>query len=230
MDIKYYHNNLPIIIRRHKRRRHILLQVESQSILIKAPTYSSTHEIFSFIDEHRSWIEKRIESLPKAQSFTHGAYFYHLGVQKKLDIAKGVRSCLFEHDKLTIRFASTHPKAIATVLYAALLKEANCLLKKRTQLLAAQANLIPTSISIKNYKARWGACDVLGNIQLNWRLILCPLSTIDYVITHELVHLKHFDHSKAFWSLVQYHMPNYLVHKRWLNLHVDLLRIKFDVG
>lgn len=71
-------------------------------------------------------------------------------------------------------------------------------------------------IRIKDQKTRWGSCSSKGNINLNWRLILAPEEVMDYVIIHELCHLKEMNHSKAFWELVEQICPDYREQKRWL--------------
>jgi len=76
--------------------------------------------------------------------------------------------------------------------------------------------LIPNKISVKSQKSRWGSCSSKGNINLNWRLSLCPLFVTEYIIIHELVHLIHFNHSKHFWKKVYEFMNNYQIAKSWL--------------
>lgn len=66
-----------------------------------------------------------------------------------------------------------------------------------------------SKLSLRLSKTRWGSCNSKGNISLNWALMLFPVSVIEYVIVHELCHLKHMNHSKSFWQLVAKHCPNY---------------------
>jgi predicted metal-dependent hydrolase len=79
-------------------------------------------------------------------------------------------------------------------------------------------------VSIKEQKSRWGSCSRQGNLNFNWRLLLAPLPVLDYVVTHELAHLKELNHSDRFWQLVARGCPNYLVHRRWLRMHGRALR------
>jgi len=76
--------------------------------------------------------------------------------------------------------------------------------------------LQPKKIYVKDQKSRWGSCSSKGNINLNWRLSLCPLFITEYVTIHELVHLIHFNHSKNFWEKVHELMKNYQIAKNWL--------------
>jgi predicted metal-dependent hydrolase len=93
------------------------------------------------------------------------------------------------------------------------------LLAARVDHFSARMGLVPVSVSFRSQKTRWGSCSSRGQISLNWRLVFAPLEVIDYVVVHELAHLKHYDHSKSFWNLVGVHIPDYLRLRQWLRDH-----------
>jgi predicted metal-dependent hydrolase len=74
-------------------------------------------------------------------------------------------------------------------------------------------------VRLKHNRSNWGSCSVAGNLNLNVRLLLAPLEVLDYVIVHELAHLKQHDHSRAYWRLVERAMPDYRRHVDWLRIH-----------
>ena len=80
-------------------------------------------------------------------------------------------------------------------------------------------------VSIKEQKSRWGSCSRLGNLNFNWRLLLAPLPVLDYVVVHELCHLKEMNHGARFWQLVARTCPTYMAQRRWLRQHGHELRI-----
>lgn len=80
-------------------------------------------------------------------------------------------------------------------------------------------------IAIRDQKTRWGSCSTSGTLSFNWRLIMAPPEVLDYVVVHELAHFSHMDHSKAFWSTVEKVMPDYDIHRKWLNDHGQELRL-----
>lgn len=83
-------------------------------------------------------------------------------------------------------------------------------------------SLIPcgcTSIAVRDQKTRWGSCSSRGTLSFNWRLMLAPPGILDYVVVHELCHLRHMDHSKAFWECVETILPDYRERRRWLKEH-----------
>lgn len=85
--------------------------------------------------------------------------------------------------------------------------------------LAAQLGLVVRKVSVRNQRRRWGSCSPSGLICLNWRLIMMPGWVRDYVLYHELMHLKRMDHSPAFWKLVAGVCPRYEEARRWLRQH-----------
>jgi predicted metal-dependent hydrolase len=85
--------------------------------------------------------------------------------------------------------------------------------------LAARFGLAVTKVSVRNQKWRWGSCSRRGHICLNWRLVKTPDWVSDYVMIHELMHLKRMDHSRTFWKLVAAACPEYQSARRWLREH-----------
>lgn len=86
----------------------------------------------------------------------------------------------------------------------------------RLQELAARYRCAVARVSIRNQRSRWGSCSPNGHICLNWRLVLTPDWVRDYVLIHELMHLKRMDHSPKFWMLVEAACPEWRVARRWL--------------
>ena len=85
--------------------------------------------------------------------------------------------------------------------------------------LAALQGLTVTCVSIRNQRWRWGSCSRRGHICLNWRLAQMPDEVRDYILIHELMHLKRMDHSPKFWKLVEAACPDYKAARAWLCLH-----------
>jgi predicted metal-dependent hydrolase len=90
--------------------------------------------------------------------------------------------------------------------------------------LAAIHGLTASRVSVRNQRWRWGSCSPQGHISLNWRLVLMPDFVRDYVIVHELMHLKRLDHSRAFWKLVMAACPRCTEARRWLRANARLLQ------
>jgi predicted metal-dependent hydrolase len=99
------------------------------------------------------------------------------------------------------------------------------ILTERTLMMANRENFSFHSIRINNAKKQWGSCSRDNKLAYSWRLIMAPLSVIDYVIVHELVHTIHHNHSKRFWQKVSSIVPNHKEYRRWLRQNDHLLRI-----
>jgi predicted metal-dependent hydrolase len=90
--------------------------------------------------------------------------------------------------------------------------------------LADRHGLVVTAVSVRSQKTRWGSCGRNGHISLNWRLMLMPEWVRDYVLVHELMHLRRLDHSRKFWRLVEAACPEYRKARQWLRAHGPALR------
>jgi predicted metal-dependent hydrolase len=85
---------------------------------------------------------------------------------------------------------------------------------------------VPRAIRIKAQKRLWGSCSSRGVVNLNWRLILAPEAVFEYVVVHELCHLRIRNHQRAFWQLVGEILPDFATHRRWLRDHGHLLTLR----
>jgi predicted metal-dependent hydrolase len=97
-------------------------------------------------------------------------------------------------------------------------------LPPRLLALAGQHGLTVARVSIRNQRSRWGSCGRDGHICLNWRLVLMPQSVSDYILIHELMHLRRMDHSPSYWRLVEDACPDYRSARQWLRRHGPSLR------
>lgn len=95
-------------------------------------------------------------------------------------------------------------------------KEASLILREKAKEFAKLLSVEFKEIRIKDQRSRWGSCSSKGNLNFNWRIVMAPEPVCDYVVIHELCHLKHMDHSENFWHLVQSICPEYKQYRRWL--------------
>jgi predicted metal-dependent hydrolase len=116
------------------------------------------------------------------------------------------------------------PSAFGAEERVVLRERARAELPPRLMEMAAAHGLTVTGVSIRNQRTRWGSCGRDGNISLNWRLVLMPPAVRDYVLIHELMHLKRPDHSPAYWKLVAAACPGYREARQWLRINGPALR------
>ncbi len=97
--------------------------------------------------------------------------------------------------------------------------EALSLFRRRVEHYVAALEIAVPRIRLSDARSRWGSCNGRGELRFNWRVMMAPMSLVDYVVAHELAHLVVMDHSKRFWSLVAEHCPDWRAHRRWLKEH-----------
>jgi len=115
------------------------------------------------------------------------------------------------------------PPALPAAQRAELRERAAAQLPDRLRTMAARLGLQVARISIGDQRTRWGSCGRNGHITLNWRLLLMPDWVADYVLVHELMHLRRLDHSPAYWALVEAAYPRFREARSWLRHHASQL-------
>lgn len=104
-------------------------------------------------------------------------------------------------------------------------EQASQVISERVKLNANIMGIVPGTVNLSEAKARWGSCSTKNNLNFAWRLIMCPLSVIDYVVVHELSHITYKNHSPAFWARVKTVHPNFEDDQNWLKLNKKLMEI-----
>jgi hypothetical protein len=105
-------------------------------------------------------------------------------------------------------------------------REAEKLIRKRVGELSRLLGVRYGRLTIRGAKTRWGSCSQKGNLNFNWKLLMVPDPIIDYVIIHELAHLKEMNHSRKFWHLVGQYCPQWRRYRQWLKVHEAKLSAK----
>lgn len=133
-----------------------------------------------------------------------------------------VRCCAVQAGLQDDRF--TVPAHWTTAQLRAWLKaECRRLTAARLAALSQKTGLQPTAVHMTEARTRWGSCSGKNSLNFTWRLIFCPPDVIDYVLIHELCHIRHKNHSAAFWALVAGYDPSFELKKAWLREHAALM-------
>jgi len=107
-------------------------------------------------------------------------------------------------------------------------QQAEHLMSLKTNHFSEITGLMPTTIKIRQYRARWGSCNNRGELSFNYLMMMLPDEVINYIVLHELCHLRHLNHSPLFWQLVAKHFPNYRQAMQWLKTHQSSLLWRLD--
>jgi predicted metal-dependent hydrolase len=122
------------------------------------------------------------------------------------------------------QLSRVRPPAVAPEAQRVWRARARAVLPARLYELADRHGCLVTAVSIRSQKTRWGSCGRNGHISLNWRLMLMPDWVRDYVLIHELMHLRRMDHSAKFWRHVEAACPDYRAARQWLRRNGPALR------
>lgn len=212
-----------------RRKRSLALKFDRQGRLIAmTPQWVSAHELRKFVRSRTAWIDQQVaqhEEIEQRKAEERGRYVYLMGERLEVVHVYSARNFV-SHVGQTLQIGSRRLPAEEQLhrrLATWSRERAKDELPQRLARLSGETALSPTGWQVKAYTARWGSCRHDGIIQLNWKLIKAPPEIIDYVIVHELCHLRFFDHSADFWRLVARHSPDYQQQRQWLKTHGRLL-------
>ncbi len=201
------------------RRRTIGFLVGPDGLVVRSPSWVPLREVDAAVQEKAAWIvaklqqarQRQTEQFQKAIEWAHGAAVPFLGRTVQLCVLeRGTRSDALPEDTLPV---SLPPGATTTQVREAaeswLKKQARALFEQRLHHFAPLLGVRWQKMSLSSASTRWGSARSDGHIRLNWRLIHLPISQIDYVVVHELAHLREMNHSPRFWETVGEVMPDY---------------------
>jgi predicted metal-dependent hydrolase len=198
-------------------RRYILRIRPDGSLRVTVPRWGSKREARQFVERQRRWIERerqRVLEEHGSRQWQDGTEIWLRGGLVRVTVTR-------EADDLAIGYGDRRLRArsgddIRAAIEEDLRRLARQELEPRLRELAAQHDLHPGRVSIRNQRSRWGSCAREGNIALNFRLVQMPAAIRDYVLLHELMHLRQQNHSARFWRLVEQVCPGFREAERWL--------------
>jgi hypothetical protein len=211
------------------RRRTISIQVRPDGqVVVRAPLRVAEKVVRAFVESKAGWIErKKAEAARRApaavKQFREGERFLLLGREIPLRVVEHQRVALILADEFILSQKAL-PKA-ADIFEKWYKVRALDVLTERVQWYAALHGFETGRIRITSARTRWGSCSSTGTLSFTWRLVMAPLDVVDYVVIHELAHLKVKNHSKIFWDGVAALMPDYKRRMAWLktNRHLMIL-------
>ena len=156
---------------------------------------------------------KAIEQTP-SKRYAEGETFLYLGSLFNLKLVQSQRPSLqFENGFTLSLSAQKKAEQIFTRWYK---ERAYDVISERVHEYAQRYGFIPKQVKITSAMTRWGSCSSSGTLNFTWRLVMAPLDVIDYVVVHELAHLRVKNHSSQFWKVVEMIDPEYKLKKKWL--------------
>ena len=225
--------DVPYVFKRVPRRRHVHLLVNDEGgIEVRAPWRFSLRKARELLRENAEWVLKTLdavrERLAQRPRLITGARLPLLDESLRLEIRPRAQIDMFECPRrgrgrverrgavLRISTGSLGEGEVRTLIERWYRREAAVRLTRRIEHYAPLLGVRPSRVTVRGQRSRWGSCSGKGTVSLNWRLMLVPGALADYVVVHELCHLRHMNHSQRFWAMVAGIVPDYRDRRRRL--------------
>jgi predicted metal-dependent hydrolase len=224
---------IPYSVRRNSRARRIWIKVEEESgLVLVLPRWGRASSAQAILRKHKSWILERLRkreellaqampALGTAPTVIYRGRPFPLRIRSS---ACAQPTAEWHRDRVILNVPRALDPPLGEVLEGLFRDRAKLVFEKRVQALSDLLGVRPKRVQVRDQKTRWGSCTGRGTLAFNWRLLLAPPAVLDYVVVHELCHLRHPHHGQGFWKMVQTFLPNFEAQRIWLRDNGCLLR------
>ncbi len=203
------------LVRHRRARRYVLRVLVDGSVRVTVPPFGSRTRAMAFLQRELAWVDSQRYALARSA----GTILFR-GETLALMSDASASTVSFGDQCVEIRRGESARQAANRRLRAIAARE----LRGRLHALAGRFGLHLGRVTIRGQQTRWGSCSPGGAIALNWRLVQTPDAVRDYILIHELMHLREPNHSRRFWTLVEHACPEHGSARKWLQAHErDLL-------
>ena len=215
----------PYKIIRSNRKSIALIIDNSANLVVRAPNKTKDDDIENLVEKKKRWI---VDKQHKISTFDekHSPVLVKTG---ESIIYLGNTYTIIKDNVSDIQFSNTHILVPNGYCKSELIKwlksEAKKILAERIEKYVSLMGTKYSMFKLSDAKARWGSCSAKGNLNFAWRLIMCPITVIDYVVVHELSHINYKRHNSSFWARVKTVLPNYIEQQDWLKTNQRLMEI-----
>lgn len=220
--------SLPLRIVENGRARRLTLRIDAggQGVRVTIPPGVAPGEIERFINRHRNWLESRLAALPDHPKVRPGIKIPLRGVPHLIVHQPGRRGIAEIADgadgpTLVVTGQAVHlPRRVADFLKRQARQEIEVLVARHCQAIGSRAR----QIRLKDTRSRWGSCSTSGNLSFSWRIAMAPGPVINYLVAHEVSHLKEMNHGPQFWRLCRQICPDTDRCRTWLKRNGSALQ------
>ncbi|WP_254767567.1 M48 family metallopeptidase [Salinilacihabitans rarus] len=194
------------------------VDIHGVTVVLPEPEWTEPTEL---LRENAAWVVEKTRKYDKyreqapERTFEEGECFPYLGQPHEVVVEQRPSSSVID-GKLRLAQYHVTETSIKRVLETLYRRNARQRFERRANHFADEMDVEYDCIEIRNQRTRWGSCSTNGTLGLNWRLMMAPPEIIDYIIIHELAHLREANHDPEFWSLVAEYDPKYESHAEWL--------------
>ncbi|MHB8086092.1 MAG: M48 family metallopeptidase [Dehalococcoidia bacterium] len=238
-EINLQNRSVGYTLKQSSRIRGIRLEIHNESgLIVIVPRKYSHKQVHDVLVKKSGWILRHLPVTKPLQmplfikEVDHGEKIQFMGRMLELVLSEGDdkdKSPVLKGNKLFIPLSSG-VKGRALVLEGWYRQQAALIFKEKADTFQKTLGVRYSRITIRGQKKRWASASPLGNLSINWKLLLAPEKIIDYVIVHELAHFKHMDHSRKFWDYLAKYCPKWREYRKWLLDHEDDLKARASFG
>ena len=193
------------------KRKNTYLCISNGELVVKIPQRLPLASAEQIIMDKQDWIAKKLSRAPifdATSEYVSGGKIYIFGIPYTLEVVNNAKknSVEMKDDKLIEYISRGEVKTITEKYLESIF---NLSLESIFEKMTSITSLTPNSFTTRKLSKSWGRCSSKGNISIAKKLVHYPIKAVEYVVLHELCHLKHMNHSKAFWKMVSQYMPDY---------------------
>jgi predicted metal-dependent hydrolase len=231
-------------IRRSTRVSNARIVVKPGMVEVVAPWQIPEHKLHNFVAAKQQWVSHALKKMAASSPQQSGFVPEEYKSGATITYQGSVYPLTFMPSKLKrvkIEFSDgyiahiphmmnpdEHHQQVRAALIRWMKKQTKQLVEQIVEDQALRKQLFPRSIAVKTQKSRWGSCGIHNDININWLLLMAPKEVLEYVVVHELCHIKVKNHSSQFWDLVAEHLPDYKNRRNWLKKQGRSLMMAFS--
>lgn len=211
---------VPLRIRRNRRARRMYLRYNpaDHAFALTLPERTRLQDGVEFVRSQQDWIAETLQQLPSRQRLRAGMRLPLLGRCTRIVHVPDLPAPFALKDG-RLEIGGARKEGLSERIEAALKKIIRHELSELAHYKAGQLGRSVNRITLRDTHSRWGSCSSDNNLMFSWRLVFAPYEVLDYVVSHEVAHLRHMDHSPRFWGCVERICPDYAQWKDWLRHH-----------
>ncbi|MCT4621296.1 MAG: M48 family metallopeptidase [Marinisporobacter sp.] len=226
--MSFYNEELDVeFIVEYRNRKTLEIRIEPPHLVtVRAPKGVREEDVLKIVETKKKWIKDKLSFFKEMnytktkKEYVNGETFLYLGKAYSLKIIRALDmkepSVKFENEMFYITTYTEDESILKKAMKEWYRKKTLEEIIKRIGYFQKHFLVKPNAIKIKDQKKRWGSCSSKMNLNFNLRCVMMPESIIDYLVVHEMCHMVHMNHSKAFWQLVRDILPDYKERRMWL--------------
>ena len=210
--------SIEVTMRLNPRARRLIVKVHPSTgeVTVVAPSRRGLDRALDFARGEAPWIARQLARVPKPIALTVGARVPFLGREHVVMRAADSRGAVARDAEAATIFVGGRDEHVQRRLVDYLKREARRRLDQRSHAFAAMIDASVRRVTVRDTASRWGSCSTSKSISYSWRLILAPEFVLDYVVAHEVAHLREMNHGPRFWRLVRSIVPDIETPQAWL--------------